>query len=110
MTLNFAKLTNSRKDEDDEPTNQHGVRIGPDAKEARETAKKEFREGIKEETHQIIGPILFKLLKNQCCPTHTISLCSRNFQNVKLRSTIQKFVCHSILREINFGKNLNFNK
>ena len=32
------------------------------------------------------------------------ALCSRNFQNVKLRSSLQEFICHSILREINFGK------
>ena len=32
------------------------------------------------------------------------ALCSRNFQNVKLRSSIQEFIFHSILREINFGK------
>ena len=63
VTLNLAKLTNSRKDEDDEPTNQRGVTIGPVAKEARETARKEFREGIKEHTHQIIGIPLFKLFK-----------------------------------------------
>ena len=34
----------------------------------------------------------------------TGTLCSRNFQNVKLRSTIQEFLCHSIMREIHFGK------
>ena len=28
-------------------------------------------------------------------------LCSRNFQNVKLRSINQEFICLSILREIN---------
>ena len=32
------------------------------------------------------------------------ALCPRNFQNLKLRSTIQEFICHSILSEINFGK------
>ena len=32
------------------------------------------------------------------------ALCSRNFQNVKLRSTIQELIYHSILLEINFGK------
>ena len=32
------------------------------------------------------------------------ALCSRNFQNVKLRSPIQEFICHWILRENNFGK------
>ena len=65
VTLNLAKLCNSRENEDDEPTNLQGVAIGPVAKEARETAKKEFREGIKEETHQIIGIPLFKLLAIQ---------------------------------------------
>ena len=30
-------------------------------------------------------------------------LCSRKFENVKLRPTIQEFICHLILREINFG-------
>ena len=34
----------------------------------------------------------------------TNPLCSRNFQNVKLRSSIQEFICHSILAEINLGK------
>ena len=55
VTLNLAKLCNSRKDEDDEPTNRQGVHIGPDAKKTRETVRKEFREGIKENSHQIIG-------------------------------------------------------
>ena len=32
------------------------------------------------------------------------ALCSRNFQKVKLRSTIQELIYHSILLEINFGK------
>ena len=31
------------------------------------------------------------------------ALCSRNFQNVKLRPTIQESICHSIWCEINFG-------
>ena len=30
--------------------------------------------------------------------------CSRNFQNVELRSTMQELICHSILLDINFGK------
>ena len=63
MTLNLAKLCNSRENEDDEPTNKLGVTIGKDAKDRRETAKKEFREGIREETHQIIGIPFSKRLK-----------------------------------------------
>ena len=62
VTLNLAKLCNSRENEDDEPTNRQGVTIGKDAKERRETAKIEFREGIREETHQIIGIPFFKRL------------------------------------------------
>ena len=43
------------------------------------------------------------------------ALCSRNFQNVKLSSTIKEFICHSILLELNFGefkqsKNVIFGK
>ena len=30
--------------------------------------------------------------------------CSRKFENVKLRPTIQESICQSILRKINFGK------
>ena len=37
----------------------------------------------------------------------TTTLCSRNFRNVKLRFTLQEFICHSILREINYGRNLS---
>ena len=33
-----------------------------------------------------------------------LALCSKNFQNMNLRSTIQEFVCHLFLREMNFGK------
>ena len=32
------------------------------------------------------------------------ALCSRNFQNVKFRPTIQELICHLILLEIDFGK------
>ena len=32
------------------------------------------------------------------------ALCSRKFQNVKLSSSILEFICHTVLREINFGK------
>ena len=34
------------------------------------------------------------------------ALCSKDFQNVKLSSTIQEYICHSIsnLREIDIGK------
>ena len=31
-------------------------------------------------------------------------LCSRNFQNVNLKSTLQEFIAHSILHENNFDK------
>ena len=40
-------------------------------------------------------PILHKII---------IALCSKNFQNVKLRPTIQESIYHLNLHEINFGK------
>jgi len=51
------------------------------------------------------GPMKKKTLheKKNTPPAPLSALCSRNFQNVKLKSIIQKVICHSILREINLG-------